>query len=118
MAARNIWQKIAQLAGMYLNVTTVTNTYTVDSGTYPDTVILCNLSAAKTITLPSPKAGRVLFVADIAGNAATDNITLSASSGNVQGGSTYAISDNKGAVMIVGDGTNFWVVAGYNGTLI
>jgi hypothetical protein len=101
-----------------LQTVAITNTYTVDSGSYPDCVVLCNLGAAKTITLPTPTLGRVLIFRDIAGNAATYNITLSAASGNVEGGSTYAISDNKGGVILVSDGTNFWVAAGYTGTVI
>jgi hypothetical protein len=110
--------KAAILWGLSLNTVTVTNTYTLDSGKVPDVVVLCNFSAGKTVTAPAPTLGRIFAIVDIAGNAATDNITVAAASGNIQGGSTYAISDNKAGVVFVGDGTNFWVLCAYNGTLI
>jgi hypothetical protein len=101
-----------------LQTVTITNTYTVDSGTYPDCVVLCNFSAAKAVTLPAHSLGRVLAFKDIAGNASTNNITLTPASGNIDGFSTYVLNLNKAGVLLVDDGTNYWVIAAYNGTVI
>ena len=54
---------------------TITANYTVDTTTTDD-VILCNQSAAITITLPTATVGRTIVIKDISGNAQTNPITL------------------------------------------
>lgn len=107
-----------QRAGEWLQVVTITNTYTLDSGTYPDTVVLCNFSSAHSVTLPTTTAGRTAFIKDIAGNASTNNITITPAAGNVDGASTYVINLNHASVELISDGANWWVLAEYNGTVI
>ena len=50
--------------GLLSNIVTKTTNYTVDTGSIPDYVILCNFSAAYTITLPAPTVGRTLVIRD------------------------------------------------------
>jgi hypothetical protein len=116
-----------QIVAPLLAPKTITGAYTLDTSppTVPggvalfDCVILCNFSAAHAVTLPATHlAGRLFIVTDVAGNAATDHITITPQSGDINGSSTYAISDNQGSVVILDDGTNYWVIAGYDGTPI
>jgi hypothetical protein len=55
---------------------TKTGNYTINSGSTPDDIILCNQSAGITITLPVPAAGACYTIKDISGNAVTNNITI------------------------------------------
>ena len=50
--------------------------------------------------------------------AGTNNITLTPASGTINGAATYVININKASVVLVGDGTNWFVWASYNGTVI
>lgn len=100
------------LAGLYLQTTTITNTYAVDSGAVKDTVVLCNFSAGKVVTLPAPSAGRFLIFTDIAGTAAADNITLHQNaSETINGATTYVLNQNKMTAILVSDGTNWFVIS-------
>lgn len=104
--------------GLLANAATKTTTYVCDSGSVPDYVVLCNFSAAHPVTLPAATSGRVIKVKDIAGNAATDNITITPASGTIDGASTYVLNLNHAGVELTCDGTNWWVTAEYNGTVI
>lgn len=62
-----------------------------------------------TITLPSlPQIG-YYRVKDVAGNAATQNITLSAPTGLIDGASTYVINKSRTAIALFWNGTNWSV---------
>jgi hypothetical protein len=104
--------------GQRIQTVTVAGAYTVDSGQNPDGIVLCNLGSAAAITLPANTLGRVLYFVDIGGAASTKNITLTPAAGQINGGSTYVLNLNRAAIGIVGDGTNWWVFAEYNGTVI
>ena len=65
-----------------------------------------------------PTAGRVLRIKDIAGNAGTDNITVTPNTGTIDGSATYVLNINKAGVELTSDGTNWFVTAEYNGTVI
>lgn len=83
----------------------------VVSGAMPDNTILCNFSVAGAITLPAAgTAGSSyqLTFKDISGAAATNNITLN---GTIDGGSSYVINANYGAVTLRSDGTQWWVIS-------
>jgi hypothetical protein len=95
--------------GLAVNVVTKTTAYTLDSGSVPDHTVFCNLSAAHVMTLPPSTKGRVVRIKDIAGNAATYNITITPASGTVEGGTTYVLNANYGSVDLTCDGTNWWV---------
>jgi len=55
-------------------------------------------------------AGQVLTVKDAKGDAGTNAITITLISGTIDGGANTVISTNKGAVRLVSDGTNAYIV--------
>ncbi|HEV2412550.1 MAG TPA: glycosyl hydrolase family 28-related protein [Candidatus Saccharimonadales bacterium] len=91
----------------FSGVTTTTSSY---SALPTDTDILCNQSAAITITIPNPAnmASRVLVIKDISGTAATNNITITPSSGTIDGASSKVLITNYDVVQLVTDGTNWY----------
>jgi len=96
--------------GLLSNTITKTTSYTIDSGSLPDHVILCNFSVAGSVTLPVPTAGRTLTIKDISGSAGTNNITVSHHSSElIDGASSYIILTNYGAVNLVSDGANWYI---------
>jgi len=97
--------------GLLSNITTVTTSYTIDSGSTPDYVILCNFSAAHTITLPVPTAGRTLIIKDGYGTAATYNITIARhGSETIEGkAASYILSGNYDKITLLSDGTNWFI---------
>lgn len=74
------------------------------------TVALVNFAGAATVVLPTPTSGKRATVKDISGNAGTNNITVGAVSGNVDGAATKTIATNFGSMSFVADGTNWWIV--------
>jgi pectate lyase-like protein len=105
-------------------VTAQSSTYTVDAGNalsrtvWPDDTILCSGSAFN-VTLPPPAQwlGRKLKVKATASSATTYTI-LPNSGETIDGASSYAITLKYGCVELTCDGTNWWVTAEYNGTVI
>jgi hypothetical protein len=68
-------------------------------------------SAPRTVTLPAtPSAGDIVAVADYAGTAATNNITIARNSSNINGAaSDLTISkDNSAITLVYVDGTQGW----------
>jgi hypothetical protein len=94
------------------------STYACDSGGQPDVYVLINTSTtAKTITLPVPSPGRVLYFKDISGNASVRNIVISHhASETIDTSGNYLMSTNWGASAVVCDGTN-WHVMELTGTI-
>ena len=71
--------------------------------------------AATTVTLPAnPKAGWHRWVKDGKGDANTNNITVQASTGNIDDAATFVISNNYGSALFVYDGSQWRVQGGYN----
>ncbi len=69
-------------------------------------------AGAITVTLPtSPSAGDIVAVADYAGTAATNNITIGRNGSNIEGGTTDGtISTNRETkTLVYVDGTQGWV---------
>lgn len=95
-----------------------TGSYTCDSGSYPDHVVLLD-GPTTAVTLPSPsaygggsKTQRMLTFKDITGSASSNHCTISHHASEViDGASTYVITTNYGWVTLVSDGTNWWVIA-------
>ena len=106
------------VGGQRVTTRTIASTGTVDSTATSDFQIFCNFSAAGSVTLPVPTAGRVLRIKDIAGNAGTDNITVTPNTGTIDGSATYVLNINKAGVELTSDGTNWFVTAEYDGTVI
>lgn len=71
--------------------------------------------AATGVTLPEMNwVGQGMIVVDAKGDAATNNITITPDSGNINGSATYTINENYGSVWLMWDGTNFTIVAQSN----
>ena len=95
--------------GQLVNVTT--------PGAYPyttltsDYVILVDTSAARGITLiASPVTGQTYRIKDNVGSAASNNITITPSAGNIDGSGTYVMNTNYGSVDVVYNGTQWNVL--------
>jgi hypothetical protein len=74
-------------------------------------------SGAITVTLPaSPSAGDIVAVADYAGTATTNNITIARNGSNIEGGTNDAtIYENRDAItLIYVDGTQGWIPVNNN----
>lgn len=78
-----------------------------------DNIVLVDATAsARTITLPSPTNGRVLYIKDLKGQAASHNITIDPfASEKIDGASSLVISSAYGSVLLGSDGTNWQVLA-------
>jgi hypothetical protein len=90
--------------------------YTADS-TLSDYAILLT-GTANAQTLPPATAGRVVVYKDSAGNAAAQNKTLTPAAGTIDGAATYVLNVNNGAIVLLSDGANWFVIGSYNGTVI
>jgi hypothetical protein len=104
--------------GLQLGATSYTTTQNSASA---DIIVLCNTSsAAWTYTLPAPGSNynRYLVIKDT-GNATTHHLTIAPhASETIDGASSYVLTINYATVTLVSDGTNWWVVGSYNGTVI
>jgi hypothetical protein len=87
--------------------------YTCDSGSFPDYIVLVNTSAnTKAITLPAPQTGRSIVIKDNFFNAFTLNITvLPHSTEKIDGQTSYVIHVNGGVVSLVSNGTDWFVTS-------
>ena len=76
-------------------------------------------SGAITVTLPaSPSAGNIVAVADYAGTAASNVITIDRNGSNIEGGTTNASIDvaRESKTFVYVDGTQGWIVVNSNDT--
>ncbi len=97
---------------LYIQVRTVTSTYTVDSSG-SDIVILLNPGASFTVTLPSIASGRTLLFKDISGAMSTNSVTLAPAIGSTQidgVAGNRILYGNYGHWKLVCDGTNWWIL--------
>lgn len=90
-----------------LKTTTVT---TATHSASANTIVLCNRAGTVAVTLPSPAKDTQVVVKDISGAAESNTITVSSTSGNVDGSASQTITSNYGSLAFVGDGTNWWAV--------
>jgi hypothetical protein len=88
-------------------------TLTLDTTTADD-IILCNPSAAQTITLTAAATagtGRVITIKDVSGNAQAFNITLTPNgTEKIDGQSNYVIVQNYASIELVSNGSNWFVL--------
>jgi len=85
--------------------------------TTADEVVIINkgTGSATPLSLNSTtNIGRTVTVKDGKGDAATNNITITPTSGLIDGASTYVINTAYGAVRLVFDGTNWQVISKIN----
>ncbi len=80
-----------------------------------DTIIAMSNAAARQVTLPAPSAsgitstvGKVYTVKDVAGTAATANITVTPAGGFIDGGTGVLIATNYGSASFYSDGTAWY----------
>jgi hypothetical protein len=107
--ARCIEDKFITSSGRRLKTTLVNNTdYNVLSS--DDIIIITNLSATRTITLPSsPVSGDNYTVKDQSAQATTYPISVSGNGNNIDGSASYSIDVDYAAVMFV-FANNVWNV--------
>lgn len=100
-----------QLVGsMSTNLTKVTSNYTANAG---DNTILADASSgAVTITLPSPSGigGRIYTIKKIGSGGIDKELTISPSSGTIDGASSYIIYNDWTFVTLQTDGTDWYVI--------
>lgn len=86
---------------------------TVTSASYAvlesDYVINVNRAGAVALTIPSERTGQTYEIKDTSLAAATNNITITPTSGNIEGAASLTINTNGGSYVVRFDGTNWWV---------
>ena len=100
-----------QLNGsMSTNITKVTSSYTVTAG--DNTVLADATGGAITITLPGPGtiAGRIYTIKKIGTGGIDNALTITPTSGTIDGGSNYIIYNDWTFVCLQTDGTNWYVI--------
>ncbi|MCG2614031.1 hypothetical protein LZZ85_07050 [Terrimonas sp. NA20] len=93
-----------------MTIKTVTSSYTAD-GT--DNTILANTTtAAITLTLPAPSsfAGRIYTIKKIGSGGIDKELTITPTSGTIDGGSNYVIYNDWTFVTLQTDGTNWYII--------
>ena len=96
------------------DTTAKTASFTAVSGTG---YFVNTTSGAITVTLPaSPSAGNIVAVADYAGTAVTNNITIARNGSNIEGGTDNATLDvnRESKTFVYVDATQGWVVVNSN----
>ena len=93
-------------------VRVVTATGSVSCALTDDVVVLNKTTGEATaVTLPgSPPVGSTIIIKDGKGDALTNNITVSAAAGNIDGSTTQVINASYGARMFVYNGTEWNVI--------
>jgi hypothetical protein len=93
-----------------MTIKTITSSYTAD-GT--DNTILANTStAAITLTLPAPGsfAGRIYTIKKIGNGGIDKELTITPTSGTIDGGSNYVIYNDWTFVTLQTDGSNWYII--------
>lgn len=79
-----------------------------------ETIVLVAGSGARGITIPAANSAtsvwRVITIKDSAGNAGSGTITITPVSGNIDGAATATITINYGAITVVSDGSNWFII--------
>lgn len=97
--------------GETFNSKSVSSSYNIDSGVGKDNIVLVDtVGGATTITLPSSAnvTNRNITIKDKTGHAGTNHITITPSSGTIDGASSISISTNFGKTTVYCDGTNWY----------
>ncbi|MFA5999483.1 MAG: hypothetical protein WC783_00680 [Candidatus Paceibacterota bacterium] len=81
-----------------------------------------NMAAAHQITLPDAGdsgAGRIFVITDRTGNAATYNITVIGTAGElIDGSASYVINKNRGSIIVASDGTSSWKIIAKDNNIV
>lgn len=78
----------------------------------PYAIHLVDTSAARSLTLPTPASGIIIYIKDISNNANTNNITIvRAGSEQIEGVSAnYVFDISFQSLTLVSNGLNWWIV--------
>jgi len=107
----------AQKVGM--RVVTAAGTVTVSDVDDCVVEIKKTSGAATLVSLPAGVAGRIFMIVDGKGDAASNNITISPNPPEtIMGASNYVMNVNKSAVIIGYDGSDWKIIATYEGASI
>lgn len=91
-----------------IRVFTTSGNVTVSASTDYFICVKKGTGAATAVNLPSsPATGLTFLVKDCKGDAATNNITVTPASGNIDGAATYVINTNYASVAVTYDGTQW-----------
>lgn len=100
-----------QVSGsLSMAVTTITSNYTLTGN--DNTVLANTTSAAITVTLPSPTniAGRIYTIKKIGTGGLDNELTITPTSGTIDGGANYKIYNDWTYVTLQTDGTNWFII--------
>lgn len=101
--------KVTFGASLNYKTRTVTSGSTTASPATDHTVLI-NFAGDVAVTVTAGALGDTVLVKDISGAAATNNITLTPSSGTIDGSATYVIAHNRESIELRSDGTNYHIV--------
>jgi hypothetical protein len=94
--------------GLKVTTNAKTGSYTLDTS-ITDFIVSSNDSGgAPTYTLPAVSNGRIVAIKDTAGNAATEQITISPASGLIDGLSSLVMAGPYSSALLYSDGTNWY----------
>lgn len=99
---------------VYSNTTVKTTSGDVTCVNESQVIVLKDSGAATAVTLPTNSTlltGQTIIVKDGKGDAATNNITVAAATGNIDGAANYVISQNYGSATFTWNGTEWGVIA-------
>lgn len=94
----------------------VAETINVSGSTYDATITdeFIGVSGGTTVNLPNPpKNGQRLVVADVAGNALNNPITINGNGANIIDSGSASINTNFGGITFIYNASEFWSVAGF-----
>jgi len=91
-------------------IKTVTGTYTIAAT--DNTILVNTTSSAGSLTLPSPSGitGRIYTIKKIGTGGIDNALTITPSSGTIDGGSSYVIYNDYTFVALQTDGTNWYII--------
>lgn len=80
--------------------------------TTTECLLVDTTAGAVTVNMPSPATcgGRIFYIKNTGGGA-TNNVTLSISSGSIDGASSLTMNNDFAAVTLVSDGANYFILA-------
>lgn len=108
---QNIRDLLVSLAGGLVNGATATSGSSLTFATNQNLLIINKTTGSATgVTLPSAVAFTTFVIKDGKGDATINNITVTPSSGTIDGASSFIINVNYQSVTVIFDGTNWHII--------
>jgi hypothetical protein len=100
------------VGGIDWTTRSTSSSFTIDTTTNDNIVLIDCSGAAKTVTLPTPANGRWLTIKDSTGSAQTNNITIARHGSEKINGTAASLvmTINNGFVTLISDGTDWFVI--------